>query len=156
MDTKSTEKRLYDIVAGPSKAMLFDACKYAYAKTAKLPVDFTIAIRYTLPTKHNPKALSFRWQLPTSRFVASSTKMALEKVSTCMAIAKPTQAPLQKQAQLTKPTGSKPITTQKAARAISASSTSSTNLFPPPKPTLGHFLTLSLIPIDYLLTLNLY
>ena len=56
MDTKSTEKRLYDIVAGPSKAMLFDACKYAYAKTAKLPVDFTIAIRYTLPTKHNPQS----------------------------------------------------------------------------------------------------
>ncbi len=50
MDTKRTETtRTYDIVAGPNKDILFDACKYAYNKTAKIAVDFTIAIGYTAP-----------------------------------------------------------------------------------------------------------
>ena len=50
MDTKI---RNYDIVAGPSKDMLFDACKYAYNKTAKLTINFTVAAGYTMP-KNNP------------------------------------------------------------------------------------------------------
>ena len=55
MDTKKTETRekYYDIVAGPNKDALFDACKYACSKTAKLTVDFTVAIGYTTP-KDNP------------------------------------------------------------------------------------------------------
>lgn len=51
MNTKKTEtkERYYDIVAGPNKDALFDACKYAYSKTAKLTVDFAVAIGYTMP-----------------------------------------------------------------------------------------------------------
>ena len=52
MNAKNQEK-CYDIVAGPNKDALFDACKYAYSKTAKLTVDFTVVIGYTMP-KENP------------------------------------------------------------------------------------------------------
>ena len=41
MDTK-----FYDIVKGPSKDALFDACKYAYGKNS-IYVDFTVAAGYT-------------------------------------------------------------------------------------------------------------
>ena len=55
MDTKktATENKRYDIVAGPNKDTLFDACKYAYSKTAKVAVDFAVAIGYTT-LKSNP------------------------------------------------------------------------------------------------------
>ena len=51
MNTKKTEsrERYYDIVAGPNKDALFDACKYAYNENAKLTVNFTVAIGYTMP-----------------------------------------------------------------------------------------------------------
>ena len=51
MDTKKS--RCFDIVAGPNKDTLFDACKYAYSKTSKVLVNFTVAIGYTTP-KSNP------------------------------------------------------------------------------------------------------
>ena len=45
--------RSYDIVSGPCKDTLFDACKYAYSKNVKIQVVFSIAIGYTAP-KHDP------------------------------------------------------------------------------------------------------
>lgn len=54
MNTKKNEtERTFDIVAGPNRDMLFDACKYAYDKTVRIPIDFTVAIGYTIP-KHHP------------------------------------------------------------------------------------------------------
>ena len=55
MNTKKTEikEKYYDIVSGPNKDALFDACKYACSKTAKLTVDFAVAIGYTMP-KNDP------------------------------------------------------------------------------------------------------
>ena len=55
MNTKKTEtkEKYYDIVSGPNKDALFDACKYAYSKTAKLTVEFAVAIGYTMP-KNDP------------------------------------------------------------------------------------------------------
>ena len=51
MDTKiSTTKRSYDIIAGPNKDALFDACKYAYNKSAKISIDFAVVLGYTTPT----------------------------------------------------------------------------------------------------------
>ena len=49
MNTKKT----YDIITGPSKDALFDACKYAYNKYVRYHIGLTIAIGYTLP-KDNP------------------------------------------------------------------------------------------------------
>ena len=51
MDTKVI---YYDIIGGPSKDLLFDACKYAYNKSAKITVDFTVVIGYS-STKDDPK-----------------------------------------------------------------------------------------------------
>ena len=45
--------RSYDVVGGPSKDTLFDACKYACSKTAKVEVNFSVAIGYTAP-KNDP------------------------------------------------------------------------------------------------------
>lgn len=36
------ERKCFDIIAGPGKDLLFDACKYAFTKDAKIPVDFAI------------------------------------------------------------------------------------------------------------------
>ena len=38
----STERNYYNIIAGPGKDLLFDTCKYAYTKDAKIPVDFAV------------------------------------------------------------------------------------------------------------------
>ena len=43
----------YDIVRGPSRDTLFDACKYAYDKGAKINVEFVAAYGYTMP-KNDP------------------------------------------------------------------------------------------------------
>lgn len=45
MDTK----KVYGIIAGPNKDILFDACKYAYSKNSTIKVDFTVVIGYTAP-----------------------------------------------------------------------------------------------------------
>lgn len=51
MNTKRIEikERHYEIVNGPNKDTLFDACKYAYNKTVKFAIDFGVAIGYTMP-----------------------------------------------------------------------------------------------------------
>lgn len=54
MNTKKIE-RSYDIVNGPSKDLLFDACKYAYSKIAKIGLDFAVSAGYTMP-RHDPSA----------------------------------------------------------------------------------------------------
>lgn len=51
MDTK--EK--YTIIGGPSKAELFDACKYAYHPRNEIVLDFEIVAGYTAPPT-DPKA----------------------------------------------------------------------------------------------------
>ena len=54
MNTKKTkaEEKYYDIVAGPNKDALFDACKYAFNKNAKISVEFDVALCYTAPKSH--------------------------------------------------------------------------------------------------------
>ena len=51
----NTNKKSYDIVTGPNKDTLFDACKYAYVRGAKVPIDFAVALSYAMP-KQNPLA----------------------------------------------------------------------------------------------------
>lgn len=54
MNTKRIEikERHYEIVNGPNKDTLFDACKYAYSKTTKFAIDFGVAAGYTMPRNH--------------------------------------------------------------------------------------------------------
>ena len=52
MNTKEKPNR-YEIVAGPNKDVLFDACKYAYNKHAHVAVDFVVAIAYTMPRSNH-------------------------------------------------------------------------------------------------------
>ena len=42
MNTNQKEK-YYDIVNGPNKDALFDACKYACVKGANIPISFDVA-----------------------------------------------------------------------------------------------------------------
>ena len=56
MNTKKTEKKYFDIVNGPSRDMLFDACKYAYDKSAKVNVYFEVAVGYTAPKGNSKRA----------------------------------------------------------------------------------------------------
>lgn len=51
MNTEKTEiiARPFDIVNGPSRDTLFDACKYACIENSNVSVDFAIAIGYTMP-----------------------------------------------------------------------------------------------------------
>ena len=51
----NTNDRYYDIVNGPNKDTLFDACKYAYVKGAQIPINFDIAAGYTMP-KSDPSS----------------------------------------------------------------------------------------------------
>ncbi len=43
------ESHRYEIMNGPSKDRLFDACKYAYDDNARISLDFSVAIGYTMP-----------------------------------------------------------------------------------------------------------
>lgn len=54
MNTKKNEikKRYYEIISGPSKDALFDACKYAYSKATKFAINFGVAGGYTMPRNH--------------------------------------------------------------------------------------------------------
>lgn len=52
MNTEKTEEKYYSIESGPSKAELFDACKYAYSSNAKVGIDFHVAVGYTMPVDH--------------------------------------------------------------------------------------------------------
>ena len=88
MNTKTeTKERLYEIANGPSKDTLFDACKYAYSKNAKVTIE--------------PKswsAVQCRWgraaDAPISRCMSKTssssglnTRMALVRALTCTDIA---------------------------------------------------------------------
>lgn len=44
----NTNERSFEIMGGPSRDTLFDACKYAYSE-AVIPLEFSIAIGYTAP-----------------------------------------------------------------------------------------------------------
>lgn len=43
------KERYYDIITGPNKDALFDACKYACNDEARIPISFTVAFGYTTP-----------------------------------------------------------------------------------------------------------
>ena len=58
MDTNSN-KRMFDIVGGPSKSALFDACRYAFDRAVKFPVDFKVAFGYTMPIGHEGAAVIY-------------------------------------------------------------------------------------------------
>ena len=53
MNTReANEERLYDIVDGPGKDKLFDACKYAYSGDSKVTVKFVVSLGTTMPKGH--------------------------------------------------------------------------------------------------------
>ena len=54
MNNKSVASH-YDIVCGPSKSALFDACMYVYNKDAKIDVNFTISQGYSNDTNDATK-----------------------------------------------------------------------------------------------------
>ena len=45
----NTRKDLYDIIGGPNRDLLFDACKYAYDKSVSVLVEFSVVVGYTKP-----------------------------------------------------------------------------------------------------------
>ena len=45
--TSKSVTNYYEIVSGPSKSALFDACMYAYSKDAKIAVNFAIPQAYS-------------------------------------------------------------------------------------------------------------
>ena len=49
MNTNISEKTC-NIISGPNKDLLFDACKYAYDKVTKVTVGFTVTINLTSKT----------------------------------------------------------------------------------------------------------
>ena len=55
MNTNQSEERNFDIVGGPNRDVLFDACKYAYDKNIKFTVNFNVAMGYTMP-KNDPRS----------------------------------------------------------------------------------------------------
>lgn len=55
MGTNKLEEKSFDIVGGPNRSLLFDACKYAYDKNIKFTVNFAVAMGYTLP-KSDPRS----------------------------------------------------------------------------------------------------
>ena len=61
MNTKEKPNR-YEIVAGPNKDVLFDACKYAYNEHAHVVVVFVVAIGYTM-ARANPGCACIQMQL---------------------------------------------------------------------------------------------
>ena len=48
--TSKSVTNYYEIVSGPSKSALFDACMYAYSKDAKIAVNFAIPQAYSNDT----------------------------------------------------------------------------------------------------------
>ena len=63
-----TNKRSFDIVNGPSRDRLFDACKYAFEN--KCPeADFSVAAGYTRP-KRSPECAYIRMEITEMRILA--------------------------------------------------------------------------------------
>ena len=54
MNTKenANQVRYFDIIGGPNKDRLFDSCKYAFDKSAKISADFDVALGTTMPPEH--------------------------------------------------------------------------------------------------------
>ena len=54
MNTKKTvaKEKQYEIVSGPCKDALFDACKYAYDKHSRVSIWFSIPVGYTMPPEN--------------------------------------------------------------------------------------------------------
>ena len=52
----NTNNNTFDILKGPNKDILFDACKYAYNKLADITVKFTVAAGYTAPPEDPRRA----------------------------------------------------------------------------------------------------
>ncbi|MBR0133841.1 hypothetical protein IJM16_01075 [Candidatus Saccharibacteria bacterium] len=48
MNTNESNRR-FEIVNGPSRDLIFDACKYAHSRDVGIKVDLTIAFGYTMP-----------------------------------------------------------------------------------------------------------
>ena len=48
----NTKRKNFNIVDGPNRDMLFDACKYARDKTVRIPINFIVAIGYGIPKNH--------------------------------------------------------------------------------------------------------
>lgn len=55
MNTSKSVTYCYDIVDGPSKSTLFDACQYAYNKGTKISVMFEIVQGYSEDSNDDPK-----------------------------------------------------------------------------------------------------
>lgn len=51
IEIKERHYKICEIVNGPNKDTLFDACKYAYSKTT-IAIDFGVAAGYTMPRDH--------------------------------------------------------------------------------------------------------
>lgn len=45
----NTKNSCFEILGGPNKDSLFDACKYACSGIVPIPIHFTIPIGYTMP-----------------------------------------------------------------------------------------------------------
>lgn len=48
MNTNIDERSTYVIENGPSKDLLFDACKYAYSSEVRIRINFSVAIACTM------------------------------------------------------------------------------------------------------------
>ena len=51
IEIKERHYKICEIVNGPNKDTLFDACKYAYSETT-IAIDFGVAAGYTMPRDH--------------------------------------------------------------------------------------------------------
>ncbi len=45
----NVKEKTYEIVNGPNKDTIFDACKYAYSLKTRIPLEFEVALGYTAP-----------------------------------------------------------------------------------------------------------
>ena len=52
----NTKAKKYDVIDGPNRDTLFDACKYSYDKNMRIQVGFTIAAAYTTSKKSGKAA----------------------------------------------------------------------------------------------------
>ena len=62
MNTNQKKEKYYDIVNGPNKDSLFDSCKYICIKGASIPINFNVALGYSMP-KNNPECAYFPMNL---------------------------------------------------------------------------------------------
>ena len=55
MDTSLSERK-FEILYGPNRDLLFDACKYAFCGRVVIPIDFSVATGYTAPPNKSGSA----------------------------------------------------------------------------------------------------